>query len=118
MADWSPSSDPHQDSNPDSLGFGKSDGLFHSANWAMNSLKVCLKTQDMYHQTLAPLQVKWCVLSESYRAHRLSADIVLKNENFSRYCFLLPSESNVAGPRVVNEFTFSGMKVRLWRSSI
>ena len=53
MADWSTSSDPHQDSNPDSLGFGKSERLFHSANWAMDSLKVCWKTQDMYHLTLA-----------------------------------------------------------------
>ena len=65
--------------------------------------------------TLAQWEVKLSVLSESYRAHRLSADRVLEDHdgNFSRYCFLLPSESNVAGPRVVNEFTFSGMKVRL-----
>ena len=41
MADWSPSSDPHQDSNPDCLGFGKSERLFHSANWAMDWLKIC-----------------------------------------------------------------------------
>ena len=54
--------------------------------------------------------MKQCVLSESYRAHRLSADRVLKDENFSRYCFLLPSESYVAGSRVVKEFTFSGIK--------
>ena len=49
MADWSPSSDPHQDSNPVCLGFGKSEMLFHSANWAMDSLKICWKIQDMYH---------------------------------------------------------------------
>ena len=29
-SDWSPSSDPHQDSNQDCLGFGKSARLFHS----------------------------------------------------------------------------------------
>ena len=32
MADWSPSSDPQQDSNQDYLGFGKSERLFLSAN--------------------------------------------------------------------------------------
>ena len=56
--------------------------------------------------------MKRCVLSESYRAHRLSADRVLEDGNFSGYCFLLPRESYVAGSRMVKEFTF-----RLWRSS-
>ena len=39
MADWSPSrsSDTHQDSNQDCLGFGKSQRLFHSANWAKSA---------------------------------------------------------------------------------
>ena len=91
MADLSPSSDPHQDSNPDCLGFGKSERLFHSANWTMDSLKVYWKTQ---------------------------ADRVLKDENFSRYCFLLPSELYVAGSCMEKESTFCGMKVRLWRSLI
>ena len=53
MADWSPSRDPHQDSNQDCLGFGKSEGVFHSANWAMppgltENLLKNLKIQDMY----------------------------------------------------------------------
>ena len=62
--------------------------------------------------------MKQCVLSESYRAHRLLADRVLDDGNFSDYCLLLPSESYVAGSRVMKEFTFGGMKVRLWRSWI
>ena len=62
---------------------------------------------------VAQWQVKQCVLSESYRAHRLSADSVLEDGNFSRYCFLLPSESYVAGSSVVKELTFGGIKVRL-----
>ena len=59
MADWLPSSDPtntrtkivygllvtvkwpHQDLNQGCLGFGKSERLFHSANWAMDWLKIC-----------------------------------------------------------------------------
>ena len=63
---------------------------------------------------VAQWQVKLCVLSESYRAHRLSssADRVLEDGNFSRYCFLLPSESYVAGSSVVKELTFGGIKVR------
>ena len=51
MADWSPSSDSHQDSNPDCLGFGKSERLwFRSANcqWAVDCLKIYLKIQDMH----------------------------------------------------------------------
>ena len=61
MADWLPSSDPHQDLNQDC----KSERLFHSANWAMDWLKIYSKTQDMYQQTLAHWMVKLFVLSES-----------------------------------------------------
>ena len=47
MADWSPSSDPGpyqlEDSNQDCLGFGKSERVSHSANWAMDWLKVLSK---------------------------------------------------------------------------
>ena len=59
--------------------------------------------------------MKRCVLFESVRAQRLSesADRVLEDGNFSRYCFLLQRESYVAGSRVVKEFTFGGIKVRL-----
>ena len=45
MADWSLSSDPHQ--TKIALAFGKSERL-HSANWAMDWLKVYSKNQDMY----------------------------------------------------------------------
>ena len=40
MGDWSSSSDPHQDSNQGSLCPGKSERLFHSANCAMDWLKI------------------------------------------------------------------------------
>ena len=48
------------------------------------------------------------VCSESNRAHRLLADRVLDDGNFSGYSFLLPSESYVAGSCVVKEFTLGG----------
>ena len=59
----------------------------------------------MYCQTLSQWQVKRCVLFESYRAHRLLADRVLDSDdgNFSGYCFLLPSESYVAGSCVMKK---------------
>ena len=61
-----------------------------------------------------------CVLSssESYRSHRLWADRVLDDGNVWGYCFLLPSESDVARSGMMEEFTFVGTKVGLWRSSI
>ena len=40
MADWSPSIDPHQDSNQDCLGFGKSEGLFYIVNCAIDWPKI------------------------------------------------------------------------------
>ena len=40
MADWSKSSDPYLDLNQDCFDFGKSERLFHSANWAMDGLKI------------------------------------------------------------------------------
>ena len=64
--------------------------------------------------------MKQCVLSESYRGHRLLAYRVLDDGDFSGYCFLsvwtflIPSASYVAGSRKLKEFTFCGMKVRLW----
>ena len=54
--------------------------------------------------------MKQCVLSERYRAHRLSANRDLEDGNFSRYCFLLPSVLYLAGSSVVKEFTFGGIK--------
>ena len=69
----------------------------------------------MYRQTLAQWQVKQCVLSESYRAHRLLADRVLDDGNFSRYRFLPLSESYVAASRVVEDFMFSEIKVKIMK---
>ena len=58
MADWSQSSDPHEALNQDCLAsghaaFGKSERLFHIANWAMDWLEKYPKTQDVYRLTLA-----------------------------------------------------------------
>ena len=53
------------------------------------------------------------VCSESNRAHRLLADRVLDDGNFSGYHFLLPSDSYLAGSHVVKAFMVGGMKVRL-----
>ena len=54
------------------------------------------------------------------RATQLLADRIFADRNFSGYCFLLPSKSNVAGSRMVKEFTFGGRGTRPdyggWRS--
>ena len=127
MADWSLSSDLYKDSNQDCLCFGKSERpLFHSANWAMGWMKIYSKIQDMYCKALAQWQVKQCVLSGrqwglqstwTFSCQWLS-DRVLDDGNFSGNC--LPEAaiqwSHVAGSRAMKEFTFGGMKVRLWRS--
>ena len=110
MAYWS---QPHQDSNHDCLGFGKSVRLFHSANWAMDQLK---NTKNLKICTMSSFWER--ATHSTHKAHRLLADRNLDDGICSQYCFLLPSESYVAGSRVVNKFTLDGMKVRLWKSLI
>ena len=103
MADYSPwSTNPSQNSNQERLGFGKSVRLFHSANWAMDWLKIYSKTQDMYFQTLPQWQVNnffWELhfLRAALRfgescMHRLLTDRALDDGKVSGYCFLIPSE--------------------------
>ena len=53
----------------------------------------------------------------SHRAHnRLLADTVLDDGKVSGYCSCYPVNLYVAGSRVMKEFTFGEMKVRLGSS--